>query len=76
MESNFTPILKQILQAGLQEAMRHNSSIVMPEHLLLALLKEPSSTPFRLVESARRPTNCARASTKLCGTRALRRVSK
>ena len=49
MESNFTPILKQILQAGLQEAMRHNSSIVMPEHLLLALLKEPSSTPFRLV---------------------------
>lgn len=54
MESNFTPILKQILQAGLQEAMRHNSSIVMPEHLLLALLKEPSSTPFRLVESASR----------------------
>ena len=75
MESNFTPILKQILQAGLQEAMRHNSSIVMPEHLLLALLKEPSSTPFRLA-AARRPTNCARASTKLCGTRALRRVSK
>jgi len=52
METNFTPILKELLLTARDEAVRHNSPDIMPCHLLMALLKDPAGQSFRLIENA------------------------
>ena len=50
MDLNYTQGLKRVLTSGHSEAVRHNNSVIMPEHFLLALMKEVDSEPFKLVE--------------------------
>ena len=46
MDTNFSQTLKDLLLSGRNEAARHNSRHIKPEHLLLALMTNPASTPF------------------------------
>lgn len=52
MEINFSKNLENILNAGRQEAVRHNNTSIRPEHLLLALLKDVNGTAFKTIERA------------------------
>jgi len=52
METNFSPILKQMLLNARDEAVRHNSRYIMPEHLMLALLADVNGVPFKLIDAA------------------------
>lgn len=52
MDTNFSQTLKDLLLSGRNEAARHNSRHIKPEHLLLALMTNPASAPFRLIETA------------------------
>ncbi|MDE7119022.1 MAG: ATP-dependent Clp protease ATP-binding subunit, partial [Muribaculaceae bacterium] len=54
MEINFSNELKSVLEKSRQEAVRHNNSIITPEHLLLALLGYPGSRGFSLLEKVSR----------------------
>jgi ATP-dependent Clp protease ATP-binding subunit ClpA len=40
---------KEVLESALEEAMRFASSKIMPEHILLALLRSPGSTAARVL---------------------------
>ena len=59
MNTNFSTELKNALTNSQQEAVRHNTPVIKPEHLLLSLLFEPSEKCLKLVD---------RASTKMSGT--------
>ena len=50
MEINFTEHLKSVLELSRKEAVRHNNNIITPEHLFLALLADPGSRVFSLLE--------------------------
>ena len=50
MEINFSDEFKAALDKSRDEALRHNSSMVMPSHLLLALISDPTSKAGALVE--------------------------
>lgn len=52
METNFSPSLKQILLDARNEAVRHNSRYILPEHLMLALLSDENGAPFKLIDAA------------------------
>lgn len=50
MEINFSNDFKTALDNSRNEAVRHNSSMVMPSHLLLALISDPTSRVSALIE--------------------------
>ena len=50
MEINFSNEVKTVLENSRKEAVRHNNSIITPEHLFLALLADPGSRVFSLLE--------------------------
>ncbi|MDE6200026.1 MAG: ATP-dependent Clp protease ATP-binding subunit, partial [Muribaculaceae bacterium] len=50
MEINFSNDFKTALDNSRNEAVRHNSSMVMPSHLLLALISDPTSRASVLIE--------------------------
>lgn len=50
MDTNFSNILKRVLENSHTEAIRHNNPIIGPEHLLLALLSTPNSKAPELIE--------------------------
>ena len=52
MDINFSKELKDVLDNSRKEAIRHNSSTINPEHLLLALISDFDSKPFHLLEKA------------------------
>ena len=54
MDINFSSELKAVLDLSRQEAIRHNNSIITPEHLMLALLADTGSRVFTLLEKASR----------------------
>ncbi len=54
MEINFTEQLKNILELSRKEAVRHNNSIINPEHLFLAILGDTGSEAFSLLEKISR----------------------
>ncbi len=43
MEINFSNEVKTVLENSRKEAIRHNNSIITPEHLFLALLADTGS---------------------------------
>lgn len=50
MEINFSDDFKTALDNSRNEAVRHNSSMVMPSHLLFALISDPTSRVSALIE--------------------------
>lgn len=54
MDINFTEQLKTVLELSRQEAVRHNNDIINPEHLFLAILGDPGSKVFSLLEKISR----------------------
>ncbi len=54
MDINFTEQLKTVLEVSRQEAVRHNNDIINPEHLFLAILGDPGSKVFSLLEKISR----------------------
>ncbi len=50
METVYSQKFKEIVSDSPVQAARHNSRYVMPEHLLLSLLKDSESEPSRLME--------------------------
>lgn len=50
MDTNFSNILKRVLENSHTEAIRHNNPTIGPEHLLLALLSTPNSKAPELIE--------------------------
>lgn len=54
MEINFSNEVKTVLENSRKEAIRHNNSIITPEHMFLALLADTGSRVFALLERATR----------------------
>ncbi len=54
MEINFSNEVKAVLENSRKEAIRHNNSIITPEHLFLALLADTGSRVFALLERVTR----------------------
>jgi len=54
MDINFTEQLKTVLELSRQEAVRHNSGTITPEHLFLAILGDTGSKVFSLLEKISR----------------------
>ena len=50
MDTNFSDILKNVLANSHEEAIRHNNTVVVPAHLLLALLSTPQSNVSELID--------------------------
>ena len=50
MDTNFSDILKNVLANSQEEAIRHNNTVVVPAHLLLALLSTPQSNVSELID--------------------------
>jgi ATP-dependent Clp protease ATP-binding subunit ClpC len=50
MDINLSQELKTILENSRQEAVRHNSSVIRPEHMLLALMSDFSGNVVHLLE--------------------------
>lgn len=53
MEINFSNEVKAVLENSRKEAIRHNNSIITPEHLFLALLADTGSRVFALWSGCR-----------------------
>jgi len=54
MEINFSNEVKLVLENSRKEAIRHNNSIITPEHMFLALLADTGSRVFSLLERVSR----------------------
>jgi len=54
MEINFSNEVKKVLENSRQEAIRHNNSIITPEHLFLSLLADTGSRVFGILERVSR----------------------
>ena len=52
MDTNFSQELKKVLAGSTQQALRHNSSIIKPQHLLMSIISDTSGKGFRLIEQA------------------------
>ncbi len=52
MDINFSKGLKDVLDKSRNEAIRHNSKSINPEHLLLALISDSDGKSFHLIEKA------------------------
>ncbi len=50
MNINFSQEIKNVLENSRNEAVRHNNSVITPEHLVLALLADPGSRVFTILE--------------------------
>lgn len=59
MDINFSNEVKQVLENSRREAVRHNNSIITPEHLLLAMLADSGSRVFALLERVSRGSSMA-----------------
>ena len=57
MNSNFSPQLKQVITDSTREALRHNTTVVRPEHLLLALMSSAGSKGYELIDRATNGTS-------------------
>ena len=65
MEINFSNEVKTVLENSRKEAIRHNNSIITPEHLFLALLADTGSRVFSLLERASRNVSVYQLRTQL-----------
>ncbi|MDE5658138.1 MAG: hypothetical protein K2I25_03705, partial [Muribaculaceae bacterium] len=65
MEINFSNDFKTALDNSRNEAVRHNSSMVMPSHLLLALISDPTSRVSALIERLARDVSVYQLSQEL-----------
>ncbi len=65
MEINFSNEVKLVLENSRKEAIRHNNSIITPEHLFLALLADTGSRVFSLLERASRDVSVYQLRTQL-----------
>ena len=65
MEINFSNEVKLVLENSRKEAIRHNNSIITPEHLFLALLADTGSRVFSLLERASRNVSVYQLRTQL-----------
>ena len=54
MEINFSNEVKAVLDSSRSEAVRHNNSIITPEHIFLAMLGNTGSRVFSLLERVSR----------------------
>ena len=52
MDTIYSQKFKEIINDSRNQAVRHNSANVMPEHLMLSLLSDPASSSYNLVERA------------------------
>ncbi|MCI9284828.1 MAG: ATP-dependent Clp protease ATP-binding subunit [Muribaculaceae bacterium] len=59
METVYSQKFKEIVSDSPGQAARHNSRYVMPEHLLLSLLKDIESEPARLIDRSARDTSAS-----------------
>jgi len=57
--------VKTVLENSRKEAIRHNNSIITPEHLFLALLADTGSRVFSLLERASRNVSVYQLRTQL-----------
>ena len=65
MEINFSNEVKTVLENSRNEAIRHNNSIITPEHMFLALLADTGSRVFSLLERASRDVSVYQLRTQL-----------
>ncbi|MCM1414291.1 MAG: ATP-dependent Clp protease ATP-binding subunit [Bacteroides sp.] len=65
MEINFSNEVKTVLENSRKEAIRHNNSIITPEHMFLALLADTGSRVFSLLEKASRDVSVYQLRTQL-----------
>ncbi len=65
MEINFSNEVKTVLENSRKEAIRHNNSIITPEHMFLALLSDTGSRVFSLLERASRDVSVYQLRTQL-----------
>ena len=65
MEINFSEEFKAVLDNSKKEAARHNSSMVMPSHLLLALISDPLSKASSIIERLTRDVSVYKLSQDL-----------
>ena len=52
MDIIYSNEFRQVLENSQREAVKHNNNIVTPAHFLLALLRDNSGKPFRMVDKA------------------------
>ncbi|MCI9607070.1 MAG: ATP-dependent Clp protease ATP-binding subunit [Muribaculaceae bacterium] len=52
MDTNFSPELKKVLADSTKQAVRHNVTVIQPEHLLMSIISDENSKGFNLVEKA------------------------
>ena len=52
MDLNFSDILKTVIENSKKEAQSHNSNVIGPEHLLLALLSVPECKAVEMIKQS------------------------
>ncbi len=52
MNTNFSKELKETLEASTVEALRHNVSVIQPQHLLMAILNNANGKGYQLIQRA------------------------
>ena len=57
MDINLSQELKTILENSRQEAVKHNNTVIRPEHLLLALMADFGGAPVHLMEKVTRDSS-------------------
>lgn len=65
MNINFKPALKEALNNSKREAIHHNGTTVFPPHLLMSLMRDPSSKGFKLIERLASGTSAYRLQQEL-----------
>ncbi len=65
MNINFKPALREALNNSKREAVHHNGSTVFPPHLLMSLMRDPSSKGFKLIERLASGTSAYRLQQEL-----------
>lgn len=65
MEINFSNEVKIVLENSRKEAIRHNNSIITPEHIFLALMADTGSRVFSLLERASKDVSVYQLRTRL-----------
>ncbi|MDE6308745.1 MAG: hypothetical protein K2L81_00980, partial [Muribaculaceae bacterium] len=57
MDTNFSQQLREVLDRGRREAVRHNNTVITPAHLLLALISDFGSRSFQMIEHSTTDTS-------------------
>ncbi len=65
MEIRFNDELQRALAKSPEQALRHNVSVIRPEHLFLTLISDPEGTAFKLIERAAQGSSAYRLSEQL-----------